>query len=197
MLYVLLLGVEFFEYRRRLFFAGLSAPETPSTEPLPSHYFVSPLLPLQTSASTLTSSPSRPRSDPMAQPSQAVPAAGASAVNGKGRETETSQAHQHHDQRLRPFQERLEAMLSVPGAEELQETWVAGVGAVARGLHDGKRLTKPLRLGLVVSDSIFCGQLSFSCPQRTLLQLRMPVQKCLVFHIADNHIKFRRPLSMS
>lgn len=40
-----------------------------------------------------------------------------------------------------------------PGAEESDEAWVSGVAGVVRNLEGGKRLAKPLRLGLVVRSS--------------------------------------------
>ncbi|WVQ67621.1 uncharacterized protein L199_005824 [Kwoniella botswanensis] len=46
--------------------------------------------------------------------------------------------------------QRLENVLKEEGSEELQETWENGVGKIARSLHDGKRLARGLRLGLVI-----------------------------------------------
>ncbi|RSH87297.1 hypothetical protein EHS25_003206 [Saitozyma podzolica] len=75
-------GLEFFEYRRHLFLAGLPLPSTPTD--LPTHYT------------------------------------------------------------------RLETLLAEPGAEETELAWRAGVGGVLGHLNGGKRLSKPLRLGLVI-----------------------------------------------
>nr|XP_031863299.1 uncharacterized protein CI109_001174 [Kwoniella shandongensis]KAA5530371.1 hypothetical protein CI109_001174 [Kwoniella shandongensis] len=101
-------GLEFFEYRRRLFLAGLSSPSTPTTSTLPPTYLVSGNLP----------------------PPAVIPP-------NRDRDTPTAV-------------KRLEEVLSVDGAEELQETWDQGVGSVARSLHGGKRLAKGLKLGLVI-----------------------------------------------
>ncbi|KAK8864437.1 hypothetical protein IAR55_001686 [Kwoniella newhampshirensis] len=101
-------GLEFFEYRRRLFLAGLPPPSTPTTQRLPPAYLVSRNLP-----------------DSLTPPRQT------------DKDTPTAV-------------KRLEQVLSQDGAEELQETWDAGVGSVARSLHGGKRLAKGLKLGLVI-----------------------------------------------
>jgi hypothetical protein len=102
-------GLEFFEYRRHLFLAGLPLPSTPTTN-LPTHYTVPLPLP-----SPLPPKPYHPTS---------------SAV------------------------ERLETLLAEPGAEETELAWRAGVGGVLGHLKGGKRLSKPLRLGLVVSRAV-------------------------------------------
>ncbi|GFZ43869.1 hypothetical protein JCM24511_01589 [Saitozyma sp. JCM 24511] len=98
-------GLEFFEYRRHLFLAGLPLPSTPTTA-LPTHYTVPLPLP-----PPLPPKPYHPSS---------------SAV------------------------ERLETLLAEPGAEETELAWRAGVGGVLGHLKGGKRLSKPLRLGLVI-----------------------------------------------
>ncbi|WVR07079.1 hypothetical protein IAU60_004118 [Kwoniella sp. DSM 27419] len=102
-------GLQFFEYRRRLFLAGLPLPATPSSSThLPPTIII-------------------PRRPPSPKP---VPPA---------LERETSQSVG-----------RLEWLLKEEGNEEMQRVWDAGVGAVAKHLHAGKRLAKGLRLGLVI-----------------------------------------------
>ena len=49
---------------------------------------------------------------------------------------------------------RLEALLADPEAVESDHAWESGVRTVSKSLTDGKRLAKPLRLGLVVSWTI-------------------------------------------
>ncbi|KAK6910046.1 hypothetical protein I203_104075 [Kwoniella mangroviensis CBS 8507] len=99
-------GLKFFEYRRRLFLAGLQLPTPPANCDIPATYLV----------------PAPPDPLPAINPSDV-----------------TSTAVQ-----------RLEDVLKEEGSEELQETWENGVGRIARSLHDGKRLARGLRLGLVI-----------------------------------------------
>ncbi|WWC94228.1 hypothetical protein V866_001068 [Kwoniella sp. B9012] len=99
-------GLKFFEYRRRLFLAGLPLPTPPANCEIPATYLV----------------PAPPDPLPAIDPSDVT----SSAV------------------------QRLEDVLKEEGSEELQETWENGVGRIARNLHDGKRLARGLRLGLVI-----------------------------------------------
>ena len=46
--------------------------------------------------------------------------------------------------------ERLEKLLLKPGAIESEKAWGAGIGGVYKSLIEGKKLARPLRLGLVV-----------------------------------------------
>ncbi|OCF40370.1 hypothetical protein I317_05805 [Kwoniella heveanensis CBS 569] len=113
-------GLEFFEYRRRLFLAGLPLPPTP-------------LIPLASSSSSSSSS-SAPTSPRMRIPKYLPPPKPAPFGRGP-----TSAAAR-----------RLEELLADDGSEELQSNWDKGVGQVARHMHAGKKLAKGLRLGLVI-----------------------------------------------
>ncbi|OXB39855.1 hypothetical protein J007_00277 [Cryptococcus neoformans] len=99
-------GVEFFEYRRRLFMAGLPFPETPTTQPLPATY----LVPEQ---------PPPPLPRPPRQPKH-------------------------------PSVARIEEALSQEGAEASRDLWQGGMKELAKNLHDGRKFTKGMRLGLVI-----------------------------------------------
>ncbi|CAD6572138.1 MAG: hypothetical protein TREMPRED_000457 [Tremellales sp. Tagirdzhanova-0007] len=46
--------------------------------------------------------------------------------------------------------ERLEKLLLKPGAIESEKAWGAGIGGVYKSLIEGKKLARPLRLGLVI-----------------------------------------------
>ncbi|KAL0250547.1 hypothetical protein I308_102725 [Cryptococcus tetragattii IND107] len=99
-------GVEFFEYRRRLFMAGLPCPETPTTQPLPATYLVP------------------------AQPPPPLP--------------RPSRPPKH------PSVAKIEEALSTEGAEASRDLWEGGMKELARNLHDGRKFTKGMRLGLVI-----------------------------------------------
>ncbi|WWC62005.1 uncharacterized protein I303_104592 [Kwoniella dejecticola CBS 10117] len=110
-------GVEFFEYRRRLFLAGLPLPiprpinsnlKHPTINSMPSTIHI----------------PSTPP-EPLPRPTNPT-SSNSSAV------------------------QRIEDLLALEGSEELQSTWVAGIDKVASQLHAGKRLSRGLRLGLVI-----------------------------------------------
>lgn len=100
-------GPEYFEYRRRLFLAGLPFP-SPPTSTRPESYVV-PL----------------PLPEPLPPPPHRV----ASPESSLG---------------------KLEALLAIDGAEETSDAWRAGLAGVHARLEGGKRLNKPLKLGLVI-----------------------------------------------
>ncbi|WVF71490.1 hypothetical protein IAT40_006296 [Kwoniella sp. CBS 6097] len=115
-------GLEFFEYRRRLFLAGLPLPPSPIT-PSASSF----------SSSSSSAGPGGP------SPTIRIPKYLPPPKPAPLRESVTSTAVK-----------RLEELLQDEGNEEMQDTWDRGVGQVARHLHAGKKLARGLRLGLVI-----------------------------------------------
>nr|ODN88231.1 hypothetical protein L203_02839 [Cryptococcus depauperatus CBS 7841] len=100
-------GLEFFEYRRRLFLAGFPIPTTPTTQTLPEKYKV-------------------PK-----QPPDPLPVS------------------VRRD--LHPSILRIDRALSEEGAIGSKELWESGVRDLACKLHNGRKFTKGMRLGLVAS----------------------------------------------
>ncbi|WWC89286.1 uncharacterized protein L201_004207 [Kwoniella dendrophila CBS 6074] len=109
-------GLEFFEYRRRLFLAGLPLPSQPQS----SRHSINCGLKLIPEKYIIPLNPPKPLpSPPMSET--------------------TSSAVQ-----------KLEIILRDEGSEELKETWENGIERVAKSLHQGRKLAKGLRLGLVI-----------------------------------------------
>ncbi|WVO16170.1 hypothetical protein L204_103840 [Cryptococcus depauperatus] len=99
-------GLEFFEYRRRLFLAGFPIPTTPTTQTLPEKYKV-------------------PK-----QPPDPLPVSVRRDVH--------------------PSILRIDRALSEEGAIGSKELWESGVRDLACKLHNGRKFTKGMRLGLVI-----------------------------------------------
>lgn len=58
---------------------------------------------------------------------------------------------------------KLERLLAEDAAEETMETWMAGLGGVHARLDGGKKLARPLKLGLVIKV-LKAGELDISIP---------------------------------